>query len=244
MDYNKACIILSIQPPFSESQLKRIYYKEALKNHPDKNGNTIESNEKFKEINEAYSYLSNHKDDSDFIKSIFNTSTLTNLLDSMSFESLQQIYDLLPYLKPILSDDKYQFIIDYISNRTNTIILEPSLDDLFEQKIYIHKSLYYIPLWHHEIIFDSIVFKCKPILPDNIDIDEHNNIIYIVKETLNSLWMKKYIEVFSYKIDIDRLFLRPKQTYILKQKGIPKITKNIYNIELSNIIVEIYIVNV
>ena len=29
----------------------------ALQNHPDKNGNTVESNNKFKQINDAYHYL-------------------------------------------------------------------------------------------------------------------------------------------------------------------------------------------
>jgi curved DNA-binding protein CbpA len=37
--------------------LKKQYRKMALKHHPDKNGNTKESNEKFKKINEAYDYL-------------------------------------------------------------------------------------------------------------------------------------------------------------------------------------------
>lgn len=37
--------------------LKRRYRKMALKYHPDKNGNTEESTEKFKKINEAYNYL-------------------------------------------------------------------------------------------------------------------------------------------------------------------------------------------
>ena len=37
--------------------LKKQYRKLALKNHPDKNGNTPESNEKFQKINEAYHYL-------------------------------------------------------------------------------------------------------------------------------------------------------------------------------------------
>ena len=37
--------------------LKKKYHKLALQNHPDKNGNTIESNTKFKQINDAYHYL-------------------------------------------------------------------------------------------------------------------------------------------------------------------------------------------
>lgn len=37
--------------------LKNKYRKQALRHHPDKNGNTRESNEKFKQIKEAYDYL-------------------------------------------------------------------------------------------------------------------------------------------------------------------------------------------
>lgn len=43
----------------SKEYIKKQYRKLALKYHPDKNGNTEESNERFKKINEAYNYLSN-----------------------------------------------------------------------------------------------------------------------------------------------------------------------------------------
>jgi DnaJ-class molecular chaperone len=41
----------------NEEYIKKQYHSLALKHHPDKNGNTKESNEKFQKINEAYQYL-------------------------------------------------------------------------------------------------------------------------------------------------------------------------------------------
>jgi hypothetical protein len=54
----------------SYDYVKKQYRKLALKHHPDKNGNTEESNEKFKKINEAYNYLKSeltHLTHDDFI---------------------------------------------------------------------------------------------------------------------------------------------------------------------------------
>lgn len=49
----------------SKETIKKQYRKLALKYHPDKNGNTKESNERFKKINEAYEYLYNLYNDND-----------------------------------------------------------------------------------------------------------------------------------------------------------------------------------
>jgi hypothetical protein len=63
MDYKLAFKILEIDLSKTDYNditinfLKKKYHKLALQNHPDKNGNTPESNEKFKQINEAYDYL-------------------------------------------------------------------------------------------------------------------------------------------------------------------------------------------
>jgi len=63
MDFKTATDILEIKTheisynDLTLEYLKKKYHKLALLNHPDKNGNTSESNEKFKQINEAYSYL-------------------------------------------------------------------------------------------------------------------------------------------------------------------------------------------
>jgi DnaJ-class molecular chaperone len=62
MDLNQAYNALEIDAnstTFSQAYIKKQYRKMALKYHPDKNGNTEESNERFKKINEAYNYLKN-----------------------------------------------------------------------------------------------------------------------------------------------------------------------------------------
>ena len=50
-DYYK---ILNVKRDASDAELKKSYYKLAKKYHPDKNGGTEESEEKFKEISKAY----------------------------------------------------------------------------------------------------------------------------------------------------------------------------------------------
>ena len=60
MDLNEAYNALEIDvnsTTISQAYIKKQYRKMALKYHPDKNGNTEESNERFKKINEAYNYL-------------------------------------------------------------------------------------------------------------------------------------------------------------------------------------------
>jgi curved DNA-binding protein CbpA len=63
MNYKDAFDILEIDfidikyEDLTLEYLKKQYKKMALKHHPDKNGNTTESTEHFKKINEAYNYL-------------------------------------------------------------------------------------------------------------------------------------------------------------------------------------------
>ena len=63
MNYKDAFDILEIDfieikyQDLTFEYLKKQYKKMALKHHPDKNGNTSESTEHFKKINEAYNYL-------------------------------------------------------------------------------------------------------------------------------------------------------------------------------------------
>ena len=57
MNFEKACSILELKNTFTKIELKKTYYRLALKYHPDKNPDDFESNEKFRELHEAYKFL-------------------------------------------------------------------------------------------------------------------------------------------------------------------------------------------
>ena len=53
--------VLGIQKGASEDEIKKAYKKLARKYHPDMNPGDKEAEEKFKEVNEAYSVLSDER---------------------------------------------------------------------------------------------------------------------------------------------------------------------------------------
>lgn len=59
MNFNKALNLLELTDPYTQKELKKQYFKKALIYHPDKNKH-INSNEKFNEIKDAYTYLNNY----------------------------------------------------------------------------------------------------------------------------------------------------------------------------------------
>jgi DnaJ-class molecular chaperone len=59
MDIKRAIEVLNLKSNYTLEELKKSYRLHAMKHHPDKNNNTEESCEKFKEINNAYQYLYN-----------------------------------------------------------------------------------------------------------------------------------------------------------------------------------------
>ena len=111
----------------------------------------------------------------------------------------------------------------------------------------IDNKLYFVPLWHSEMYFESdIIVKCNPELPANIEIDEDNNLVITerISFTFSLLSEKtRTIKVGnrSFELPLDQLFLRPVQTHVLRKKGISKILDaDIYNIdEKADIIIKI-----
>lgn len=262
----------------TKEELKKKYYKLALLYHPDKHQNSIESNEKFKQITEAYELLKREIEDeneveenvsmnySSFLNLFLNNNTFLSSIINYLLNDYENItIQLFEGINKMVALEVYNFILKnkeilHISNElvdklkniiidkykdVNIYILKPSLDELLNDRIYklvIDENTYYVPLWHNELEFDGdIIVKCIPELPENIIIDENNNIHFHLKLVFsNEILHVNNIEVINnLQIPVSKLSIKKKQSYIFFKKGISVIKeKDIYNVEeRSDIIV-------
>ena len=179
------------------------------------------------------------------------------LLEKLDKKILIKISEFFFKFKDIFhfSDDFLNNLEEMVSTKIKDdkcIILNPFLEDLFENNLYKlteNGNIYYIPLWHHELIYDNLgsdmYVKCVPILPEHISIDSHNNIHVELKYNIRELWGKPLLEfhlgknVFS--ILTEKLKFRENQTVVLQNQGISIINlDNIFDIsKKSNIVVYI-----
>jgi hypothetical protein len=204
------------------------------------------------------------------IKILKKTSTkMMNIslkfLENIDIKILKKIYDFLNYYSDIFEsiyfiekiksiiENKEKSLFSYKNDR-EYIILHPLLEDLFENNLYKlneHNQNIIVPLWHHELIYDisgiELYVECYPILPDNINIDEENNIHVFLKYTITELWSLEIIEINLgnriFYIERNKLFMIKFQKVKMKGEGIVKINEEcIYDIsEKSDIIIHIYI---
>jgi hypothetical protein len=304
MNYKEAFEILEIDTSekkyneISLEYLKKQYRKLALKYHPDKNGNTFESNETFKKINEAYHYLKkeyiiiNQNDDEEentsslyvdilkkFIETVFennhndilskivNEIILTGkklskkIFDDLDKDTTLNIYSFLSTNRSILhlSEDILEIIRDIVVKKYNNVEvykLNPSINDLLNNnlyKLYVNDELLLVPLWHNESYFDfsgsEIIVICEPELTNNISIDENNNIcitkeILIDNNLLELIRENKSIKINigekEFEILISKLIMKREQYYRIKNQGLSKIKKDIYDVsEKTDIIVKL-----
>ena len=126
-------------------------------------------------------------------------------------------------------------------------------DDVY--KLDFDNTLYYIPLWHHEIIYDlsfnnQLIINIIPNLEHHISIDDYNNVHIHLTKNIKGLLTSKTImfnigkKVFN--IPCNELYIKKKQKYIYKKHGISKIdTNDVYDVsKKSDVIVHLTLIDV
>jgi hypothetical protein len=160
-----------------------------------------------------------------------------------------EIYKIIYKYKDILhiNDEFLSFVSLQVKEKykeEQIYILNPTINDIMSNniyKLYVDNELYLVPLWHNELYFDNnIIVLCNPILPNNIIIDEDNNILYNLEIEFNKQLFEMQNIEFNignkyFNICVEKLALKKEQYVILKNQGISKIIENnIYNIEYKD----------
>ena len=156
----------------------------------------------------------------------------------LSKERAIQVYDFLYNCSLVDKEllERYKIILKKKCETDNIILLNPDIDDLFNDNIYkltFEEKEYYIPLWHHELHFSlhekDLIIKCDPEIPKNCWIDDRNNIYFLSKININDLFEEGYcditicknktIKIMSHELKITK----EKQVIIKRNEGILKI---------------------
>jgi len=155
------------------------------------------------------------------------------------------------YMPDSFMNEIKKILIDKTKN-DERIILNPSLEDLWCDNLYklcIGERTYFIPLWHNELVYDNsgcdLYVKCNPILPENVEIDQRNNVIVQLNYDISHLMNQDNIKVdlcgrdFSFRPS--KLRITKKQRVVFASSGISTIRhKNIYDVSVrGDVILEI-----
>jgi len=184
MDISKACDVLEIEisRTFTLAEVKKAYYKAALKHHPDHNIGDVESNARFQKINEAYTFLSTYvqvnehehgeqeQGDHDdiitkFIKTLidFNIKEISlNAFEGLNKNNSLKIFEYIEKYSGMLGLENE--FVESIRTLTRekmkndvVIIINPTIENIMNNEIYkleYNNENYYVPLWHDEVSYD------------------------------------------------------------------------------------------
>lgn len=198
---------------------------------------------------------------------IFLDTTLNGVLNNCKKISLKifkkldkekalELYLFLSSHKEIFSMDdtilkEMKIILQNKVNKENIIILNPTIDDLLDDKVFkldIKNQVFLVPLWNYEVCYDisgnDLIIYSIPEIDDNIMIDNENNIIYNFNSSIQDVLNKEFITIEIgnkvLKIPIETLYIKNNQQFIFKDNGILKIdelnlfsTKNRGNIYIN-----------
>ena len=166
-------------------------------------------------------------------------------------------YKLILHIKNEFIENIRNILINKFS-KDKIFILNPNIDDLFDNNIYklmVEDQMYLVPLWHNELYYDAkdeesneIIVFCSPDLPENVSIDDNNHLLVdliLEKEKMYKFLDEEYLSITLGKkklsIPVKQLFIRKNQVKRFYKQGISEIMEqDIYNTtKKSDIIVTI-----
>ena len=256
MNFDNACDTLELHKDFTMSELKKAYYKQALKHHPDKINKTklnldIESNKKYNEyfhkILDSYKYLNNYliiKNEkcNDFdLHDNLNTNFDINVdynYDSILHNFIKTINNLYKSKIDISVLDISKLILNIIYNY-KSISFETFKD--IDNNILL-KLLGYIQ--QYSDVFDikkETINKIKEIIKQKLKVE---NTFFILNPTIDNLFNKDiyklnyYNDTFYIPLWHDEIVYNVNDNDIVI-KCIPDLPDHIYIDDINNINVSI-----
>lgn len=177
--------------PITRDELKRKYRRLALQFHPDKNGNSAESAEKFKMIHEAYEYLQI------YIGSQLDDETPSNTASETSHDYMTMLQRFIESIiqSPNMSEIIKEIVMNGCKKMSTRLFENMSKDTSMEVLSFIskHRNILHIDPDTILCVREIILEKYK------------NDQIYILNPTLDDL-----LENNVYKLDIDgKIYLVP-----------------------------------
>jgi hypothetical protein len=204
---------------------------------------------------------------SDLISKIINDilnkgkQVTVKIFEDLDKDTALNIYIFLSRYKSVLyfSEDLLENVKQMVIQKYDNVEiykLNPNINDILHNnfyKLYIQEQLYLVPLWHKESYYDGsgceIIAICDPDLPDNIKIDDDNNLIIEVKidtysvlpdMIINEIPLSFNIGNESFSIPLSELYLRREQYYRLKCKGLVNVKKDLYDLsDKSDVVIKI-----
>lgn len=175
-------------------------------------------------------------------------------LDEKTLEKIA--FFMVTYQEVLHVSDGFLETIHSILREKKEVVVHVSMDDLFDRNLYklTHDdTVYFIPVWHHELIYDlsggkELRVTCCPVLEPHVKIDSENNIFVDVFMDVRELLDKQNVTFFLGKkqwvIDSSFIMVLPYQTIYLEKQGIPRPdAEDIYNVtHISDIVVSLSIV--
>jgi curved DNA-binding protein CbpA len=163
------------------------------------------------------------------------------LFENLDKDTCMNIYIFLSKNRFILhlNDSILESVKEIVEQKFENVLiykLNPTINDLLNNNIYklnVNEEICYVPLWINESYFDisgcEVIVLCEPDIPNNILIDDDNNIhlvreisitdelIQLIKSNTN---LKIELANKVFEIPIEELYMKNEQIYGIKNEGL------------------------